>query len=223
MIAGNPLVSCVMPTWNRRGFIPAAVDCWLRQTYANRELVVLDDGDEPVGDLLPRDERIRYAFEKGRRVTGDKRNRVVELARGEIVCHFDDDDWSAADRVEFQVRTLRESGREVTGFAVMLFWDVAHQCVRRYRSHMAGYVCGTSLCYTRDFWKGHRFRSKQEASDNDFVYPILRRIAASPDGSHMVARIHGCHHTSAKTGITETVSRDLVPPAFWENEKLRID
>jgi len=218
----DPLVSCVMPTWNRRRFILAAVDCWLKQTYENRELVILDDGEEPVEDLLPEDPMIRYVFENKRLCTGDKRNRVNSLARGEIICHFDDDDWSAATRIQRQIDILAQTGKIVTGFSNLLFWKADESRPMIYRSRIPGYVCGTTLCYRRDFWEIHRFRSKQEASDNDFVYPITREIAASKETNQMVARIHSCHHTSKKIGINEEIGRSEIPEEFWENERLII-
>ena len=218
----SPLVSCVMPTWNRRAFIPCAIDCFLKQTYENRELVILDDGEEPIQDLIPRDGRIRYVFESHRRVTGDKRNRVNELAKGAIICHWDDDDWSAADRIAFQVDLLEKSNKPVTGFGTLLFWDVDARKTKRYRTSMAGYVCGTTLAYRKNFWALRHFRLKQEASDNDFVNSIARSIAASDEFSHIVARIHNCHHTSKKGGIREVVADSMIPAAFWENEKLRL-
>lgn len=217
----NPLVSCVMPTWNRRSFIPAAIDCFLKQTYEPRELVILDDGEEQIEDLFPKDSRIHYVFENHRRITGDKRNRVNELSRGELICHWDDDDWSARTRIQDQVARLLKTGKPVTGYGTLLFWDVAKKEAKRFKAAIGGYVCGTTLCYTREFWQGRHFRMKHHASDNDFVYPIIGQIAASNDITQMVARIHNCHHTSPKSGIRETISRDLIPKEFWENEKLR--
>lgn len=217
-----PLVSCVMPTWNRRAFIPCAIDCFLRQTYEPRELVILDDGEEPIEDLIPKDGRIRYVFENRRRITGDKRNRVNELALGEIICHWDDDDWSAPDRIAFQVDLLQRTGKRVTGFRNLLFWDLTENCAKRFRSAIAEYVCGTTLCYRKDLWNAHRFRAEHMGSDNDFINPIGSGIASSTDASRMVARIHDCHHTSQKNGIQERVPRSLIPVEFWENEKLRL-
>lgn len=218
----GPLVSCVMPTWNRRAFIPAAIDCWLKQTYENRELVILDDGDEPIEDLIPDDPRILYIVEGKRRITGDKRNRVNSLAQGEIICHWDDDDWSASDRIAYQVAQLQKTGKAITGFSDLLFWDLAENCAKRFRSSVAGYVCGTTFCYTKEFWSVHRFRARHEASDNDFIYPVTAQCAASKDTSHMVARIHKCHHTSRKTGIREKIPNSMIPAAFWDNDKLRL-
>lgn len=217
----NPLVSCVMPTWNRRAFIPAAIDCWLKQTYENRELVILDDGEEPIEDLIPDDPRIRYKFDNVKRLTGTKRNKVIAMAKGEIICHWDDDDWSAPGRIEYQVALLQKSGKPMTGFSNLLFWDCNENKAKRYRAAVTGYVCGTSLCFLRSFWQGHPFRDRQHATDNDLVYPNLPNIEASRDASYMVARIHRSH-TSRKNGIREVIPNDMIPAAFWDNEKLRL-
>ena len=40
----QPLVSCIMPTYNRREFVPLAIRYFLRQDYANKELIIIDDG-----------------------------------------------------------------------------------------------------------------------------------------------------------------------------------
>src|SRR5205807_10283597 len=56
----TPLVSCIMPTYNRRPFVPQAIQYFLRQDYINKELVIVDDGTDSVSDLVPAGERIRY-------------------------------------------------------------------------------------------------------------------------------------------------------------------
>ena len=218
----KPLVSCVMPTWNRRAFIPGAIDCFLKQSYSNRELVILDDGEQPIEDLIPKDDRIHYHFENHRRITGDKRNRVNELAQGEIICHWDDDDWSGENRIEDQVKRLQKSGKPVTGYGTLYFWNIVTRQALIYISVMKGYVCGTTLCYFREFWKDRLFRHRHEATDNDFVYPIINKIAAYNDSRHMVARIHNCHHTSRKNGIKQKIPDERIPEAFWKNEELRL-
>lgn len=57
-----PLVSCVMPTADRRAFVPQAIRAFLRQEYEPCELLILDDGADAIGDLIPDDERIRYVW-----------------------------------------------------------------------------------------------------------------------------------------------------------------
>lgn len=218
------LVSCVMPTWNRRPFVRAAIQCFLEQTYENRELVIVDDGDDRILDLVPDDQRIRYVPSNRRLVTGAKRNLCNELAQGEIICHFDDDDWSAPTRLQDQVDRLEATALPITGYGTLLFWDVLTRQVKRYRANaanMKNYVCGTSFCYLRSFWEQSPFPDRQVASDNAFIYSRLNDVAASQDCGQLVARIHD-HHTSEKGGITEVVPRELVPAGFWLNEQVRL-
>src|SRR5262249_27225606 len=90
LILGMPLISCIMPTANRRVFARQAVRYFQRQDYANRELIILDDGNQKIADLIPPDGRIRY-FEMDRRQTmGAKHNLACDLARGDVIVHWDD-------------------------------------------------------------------------------------------------------------------------------------
>src|SRR5262245_11132852 len=89
--SGLPLVSCIMPTNNRRRFASAALDYFLRQAYPNRELVIVDDGLDPIADLIPDDARIRYFNIAQRSTIGSKRNFACREAKGDIIVHWDDD------------------------------------------------------------------------------------------------------------------------------------
>jgi hypothetical protein len=46
-----PLISCIMPTFNRRAFVPLSLKCFAYQDYPNRELIIVDDGDDSIADL----------------------------------------------------------------------------------------------------------------------------------------------------------------------------
>ena len=96
-----PFVSVVTPTRNRRGFVPMLLRLFRAQTWpADRlELVLADDGDDPVGDLVADDPRVQYVRSRRRLTIGAKRNLCASVARGEILVHMDDDDWYPADRV----------------------------------------------------------------------------------------------------------------------------
>jgi len=103
------LVTCVMPTAERRDFVPPAIYCFLEQDYPQKELVIIDDGTDSVRDLVPNDQRIRYFRAETRKPVGAKRNFASQQARGEIIVHWDDDDWSAPWRLSYQVEQLQES------------------------------------------------------------------------------------------------------------------
>jgi len=220
---GMPMVSCIMPTWNRRRFIRAALDCWNKQTYENRELIILDDGQEEISDLLPDDKRIRYLKLDEKVTTGKKRNLCCEMAKGPLICHFDDDDYSEPDRIFDQVKRIQASGLHITGYSTILFWDTLTGQVKRYSGGQPGYIVGTSFMYTKTLWQQIRFKDEQQFTDNEFLKQIgLERVAYSHDATKMVARIHDQHHTSPKEGFAETVERELVPQLFWDNEIIRV-
>src|SRR5689334_13226962 len=84
-----PLVSCVMPTANRRRFVLRAIRYFQTQDYPNKELVILDDGADSVADLIPDDPQIRYVRLTGKRTLGMKRNECVQQARGDLIMHWD--------------------------------------------------------------------------------------------------------------------------------------
>jgi glycosyltransferase involved in cell wall biosynthesis len=216
----NALVSCVMPTYNRRDFIPAAIDCFLKQTYEKRELIILDDGNDKVRDLIPIDSRIIYFDLPTKLTTGCKRNMINATARGEIIAHFDDDDWSADDRLADQVQLLRNSKMPIAGYSDMIYWNVSDKSVVYYKGFILGYVAGNSLCYLRDYWIQHQFPMLQVASDGVFILQSLGKIAASKCDSRMVARIH-TNNVSDKSSLKTKVDIALIPKAFWDSERLR--
>ena len=116
-----PLVSVIMPTFNRPEWLQRAVASVLAQTYPNVELIVANDGGSPVEALLaPLDRRgqityLRLARNENRSAA---RNAALKLARGTYVAYLDDDDWYLANHLELLVGTLERAGGAVAyGFA----------------------------------------------------------------------------------------------------------
>ena len=193
MAAGNELVSCIMPTRNRREFVPLAIRYFLRQDYVERELIVVDDGTDPIGDLIPRDERIRYVLLPPRASVGAKRNLACELARGEIILHWDDDDWQAPQRVGVQARALRESGADVCGILRVPYFDIgtAEAWEYVYSDGTRPWLAGSALAYRRDFWHAHRFPNADIGEENAFVAAAgAGRLCALTEPAFHVAIIH---------------------------------
>jgi glycosyltransferase involved in cell wall biosynthesis len=87
----HPLVSCIMPTYNRRHFVARAIEYFLRQDYEPKELIVVDDGDHLMADLMPDHPRVRYIRLERRLTVGAKRNLACEHTTGEIIPHGDDE------------------------------------------------------------------------------------------------------------------------------------
>lgn len=192
------LVSCILPTRDRREYIAQAVACFLSQTYTMRELVVVDNGN-PVRDLIPSGLNVIYKHVGDEPLTvGEMRNRACELARGELIAHWDDDDWSHPARLREQVRLLIGAGAAVTGYHNMTFVDEDTREAWLYQSG-GGYALGTSLVYTRPYWRANRFRTTDEdgkpmlvGEDGAFIQTAQRKgtLAAVDVTDRMLARIH---------------------------------
>ena len=126
----GPLVSCIMPTYNRRHFVPGAIRSFLRQDFPNKELVIVDDGTDAVCDLVPADPRLRYIRLPQRATVGAKRNLACDQAGGSLIAHWDDDDWHAPRRLRCQVEALLAANADLCGLKTLLFYD-ARPMVRR--------------------------------------------------------------------------------------------
>jgi hypothetical protein len=120
---------------------------------------------------------------------GQKRNFACERARGEVVAHWDDDDWSAPKRLEEQLLQLQNSKRAVVAYSTMLFTDGARWW--RYHSDHPDAI-GTSLCYRRDWWAAHRFRARQIGEDGDFSREAQNagQLSLVPCQDQIVASVH---------------------------------
>jgi O-antigen biosynthesis protein len=78
-----------MPTRNRRKFVSQAIWYFLRQDYAERELIIVDDGQDRIEDLIPADERIQYLRSDQPISLGKKLNLACEIGRGDLIAHWE--------------------------------------------------------------------------------------------------------------------------------------
>ncbi len=168
----HPMVSCIMPTYNRRSFVPHAIRYFLRQDYENKELLVLDDGADSVEDLIPPAPNIRYYRLPQKITLGAKLNLACEYAQGSIIANWDDDDWYAPMRLSYQVEALQEQAIEVCGINQLLYFDLKSKkgYLYRYPSNQRIWLLGSSLCFTKALWERNKFAEIQVGMDGLFVW-----------------------------------------------------
>lgn len=112
------LISCICVTRNNVLLLERSIDCFLKQTYNYKELVVLiEDNDyvtiefmkkfvniESIKTLIvKKDENIKL---------GSLRNKAIRHASGEYICQWDDDDWYHDQRLEVQLNLLTKFKKE---------------------------------------------------------------------------------------------------------------
>jgi glycosyltransferase involved in cell wall biosynthesis len=106
-----PLVSVVIPTYNRARLLERAVNSVLNQTYRDIELIVVDDAsaDDTAGVIGGfRDKRIRYMRHPSNRGAPAARNTGISNARGRYIGLLDDDDQWYPEKLEKQVSKFSE-------------------------------------------------------------------------------------------------------------------
>ncbi|MEO6732285.1 MAG: glycosyltransferase family 2 protein [Ferruginibacter sp.] len=188
-----PLVSCIMPTYNRRAFVSHAIRFFLRQDYENKELLIADDGTDCIRDLVPHHDQIRYIRLPNNMTLGEKRNFCVRESKGDLIMHWDDDDWMAPYRISYQVRELLLHKVVVCGLKEMLFceYTTGNCWLYKYPFGSKPWLAGGSLLYTREFWKQSPFPDIQVASDTQFIWSRkMNSYIELSDYKFYVATIH---------------------------------
>jgi glycosyltransferase involved in cell wall biosynthesis len=193
-MSAQPLVSCIMPTCDRRQFAGQAVWYFLRQDYPARELLIVDSGFDRVTDLVPADRRIRYlAVEPGTMSLGAMRNLACEQSGGELIAHWDDDDWMAPDRLRAQVAVLADGTADLCGASDLLHYGLEEGSAWRYRHPDGGrpWLAGGTLVYRRGTWAERRFADVGAGEDVEFVARVpAERRRAIVDPPYYLAVLH---------------------------------
>lgn len=118
--AGGPVVSVVMPVWNRAGVVEAAIRSVLAQTYQRFELLICDDAsDDESTEVITRigDERITLLRQPSRCGAAAARNRCLAVARGDLIAYLDSDNAWHPRYLELMVEVLTARPGHVAAFA----------------------------------------------------------------------------------------------------------
>jgi glycosyltransferase involved in cell wall biosynthesis len=131
--ASAPIVSVVLPTYNRAGFLPDAIQSVLDQSFEKWELLVVDDGSTDETSIVVqgfRDPRLRYLYQENAGV-GAARNNGIAEARGEFVAFLDSDDFWLPQKLGRQVEVLVQNPQAGLVGGGCVFVDEAKQPIGR--------------------------------------------------------------------------------------------
>ncbi len=164
MIANKyPKITCVMVTNGRLDCIKHSVQCYINQSYCNKDLVILSQANEEINEeiisyinkLFRPD--IRFFIAPQDLSLGMMRNTSIELSTGEIICQWDDDDLYHHDRILTQYNSLRSNNHHVASCycdflkyfknTQEIYWcDWSKEPIPSHR-----YLCGTIMFYKKYF------------------------------------------------------------------------
>lgn len=92
-ISKKPLVSIIIPTYNRGKYIDKAINSVKNQTYSNFEIIVIDDGStDNTKEIIDQFEGIIY-LKQTNQGSASARNKGLSIAKGEFICTLDSDDY----------------------------------------------------------------------------------------------------------------------------------
>jgi glycosyltransferase involved in cell wall biosynthesis len=135
LAGARPLVSVVMPNFNKGPYVAEAVRSVLTQTLSDFELVAVDDASTDssrslLEDLASTDSRLKLVLHSSKRGPSAARNTGIRAASGAYVALIDSDDVYSPTWLEHGLEALSEDDRKV----VYSDWWVMGRRGRRIRS-----------------------------------------------------------------------------------------
>ncbi len=166
------MISVLLPTYARPEFLAESIECFLRQTYQDSELIVLNDWR---GHTIAFDHpRVRVFNGEGttRRTIGEVRNWLCEKARGNLVVDWDDDDLYLPNHLDHALSMMSlYRGGKAAKQRWQWKWRVKES--KLFRICPAGYLHTAIMDKaTRDSLGGYAAQTRH--SDAEFIGRIIR-------------------------------------------------
>ena len=107
----NPLVSIIIPTFNRPHFLQLTIESILAQTYSDYEIIVVDDGTPNDANqiLCQQYDKVFYLKFHNTKSPAKPRNEGIKLAKGKYIAFVDDDDIWLPNKLKKQVDILENN------------------------------------------------------------------------------------------------------------------
>lgn len=183
-----PFVTVVTPTYNRRRFIPYLIQCYKEQTYKKdrMEWVILDDGQDKVKDLFEQASKtipnIRYYALDEKQTIGAKRNRLNDLASGEIVVAMDDDDYYCAERVSHVVTMFKQKqfmSYELAGSSEIYMFYSDNKTIYKLGPYNPNHATNGTMAWRASYAKTHRYdedvtHAEEKSFLEEYKHPMIQ-------------------------------------------------
>ena len=109
------LVSIITPVYNCEELIIETIECVLKQTYKNWELLLVDDCSSDssakiIKEYTKKDKRIKYHKLENNQGAAIARNKALEKSKGRFIAYLDSDDLWEKEKIEKQVKFMLDNG-----------------------------------------------------------------------------------------------------------------
>ena len=112
----SPLISVIIPTYNRCTLLGRAIRSVLAQSYSNIEVIVVDDAsDDDSGAVIREftDNRLIYVLHDRNKGGAEARNTGIKAAKGHYIAFQDSDDEWMPDKLEKQMQVFNSADKEI--------------------------------------------------------------------------------------------------------------
>lgn len=206
-----PLVSCILATRNRPLFLSQAIKYFLRQTYPNKELIIIDDSEASAAALVPDNAAITYIKLEAQLTLGSKLNLGIDAASGQIIQKLDDDDYYHHAFLQTTIQALlgRDPEHSIVSLDCFLVLIAATGALK-FSGH--GWCAGGTLCFARRSCEQRPFRDAARAVDWWFLqdHPSVRIKICNPELYILVRHQIGHLWTKVKgLDVTDFFARRL--------------
>ncbi|MDC0637798.1 glycosyltransferase [Flavobacteriaceae bacterium] len=165
----SPLVSIVIPTFNRSELLRETLDSVFNQTYHNWECIIVDDNStdntkQVISLFLEKDSRFQYYFGPDHKISGANacRNFAFRKSKGDFIQYLDDDDLLDSNKIEAQVKALFNKSSNTIATSKWDFFnekpkDIKSQNLDVYRSFEVIEDFINSLSYSHGYFPPHAY------------------------------------------------------------------
>jgi len=177
-----PFVSVCTPTFNRRPFINAMIKCFDHQDYPHdrMEWIIIDDGTDPVEDMVAHHPRVKYFKYDTKMTLGKKRNLLHDKSRGEILVYMDDDDYYPPQRVSHAVEMLVSHPEALCAGSSEIYIYFKHiGQMKRFGPYGPNHATAGTFAFKRKLLKNNRYNddaclAEERAFLKDYTVPFVQ-------------------------------------------------
>jgi len=212
----RPLVTISTITANRRRFFEHTIRnvCTQLGQGFDIEWIIVEDGDESVEDLVFHLEFVRYTRLPGKSSVALKRNVANDLARGEYILYFDDDNYAFPHRTIVSINELARSNLAMAGSSDMLILDRRDWEIFQVGPYSDMHATLGTWCVRREILERTRFRDEdltgeEVAFTGNWSIPILQLGALNTS----ISFSHG-RNTVPKGELKEAWTPSWSPETF---------
>jgi len=212
----KPTVSVITPTYNRRLFLPMLIYLYQQQSYPKDllELIILDDSPNSNEDLIPKnDKTIRYYYQKEKMTLGEKRNKLNELAQGDVIICFDDDDYHFPERISYSVCCLNSQKALIAGSSKINVYYVDIKEMHQYGPFSNSHGTNGTFAYRKEYLKQHKHDPTKNAQEEpSFTNNFSERMAQLDPDKTIVCMSHSSNTFDKKKLLSQpnnTIMRKL--------------